>query len=371
MHFFYMYIYLILCFLYIKRPKILASQSGKNNHLFELSFITSESNEQISVTMNIKESQDQPSRASSIESIEAQLCCELSDLSPSKPDHMTTLQFLSTFGLDDQMYLRGTCNEKLKDVFISIAKKLITFYFLYRGEYRRDYGTSGRRSKNMSLNSKCQLEFAKLMMRSGEVIASMSRYISSLFKCILYLLSSYYRKLEIEQNNCGCSTFYIFFQLTMMEIIDYILSMLAYSERQLLKLIAKFAEGSYTDSEARIQALDFALEMIRKTMLIEEEKFSRHKNSFESCKEFMKSSSSKMSSKYKASRFDTSVSEGSSSSKSSSFKRLFSKKLKGKGKDHQEKKNKRDNNEEDNEPFWNISFLSSLVSGLHDDDVFL
>lgn len=373
MHFLKIYIYSILYLIYLIQPKILVPQLIRNDHIFKLSFIKSEERQNFPIRMRIKESQDQAPGAP-VESVEAQLKSNVADLSPSKPEHMPTSQFLAVFGLDEQMFVKGTCSLEVKDVFIKKIKKIVTFYFLYRGEYKRDYGTSGNKVKDMTVNTRNQSEFAKLMMRSGEVIMFMARYMSLLMNCIMYLLSHYYRKVSILYNEEGCTTYNIFFYLVMMEMIECILMVLKYSKRQLIKLIAKLAEGSYTDSESRIKAIDFALAMISETSDIEKEKFNRYKDKFESCKEYIKHTSSAKSSKHKGSKFDTSISEGSSSLKYS-LKKLLGKKSKS---NEKEEKKKDDGDEdgdededEDEDPFWKLALDSLNMDAMYDDDVFL
>lgn len=373
MHFLKIYIYSILYLIYLIQPRILVSRLVKNNYIFELSFIKAEKRQNFPVQMRIKESQDQAPGAPTVESVEVQLKSNVADLSPSKPEHMPASQFLAVFGLDDQMFVKGTCSSEVKDVFIKKTKKIVTFYFLYRGEYKRDYDTSGNRGKDMTVNTRNHSEFVKLMTRSGEVIMFMSRYMSLLMNCIMYLLSHYYRKVSISYNEEGCTTYNIFFHLVMMEMIECILMILRYSRRQLIKLIAKLAEGSYTDSESRIKAIDLALAMISETSDIEKEKFNKHKENFELCKEYIKHASSAKGSKYKGSKFDTSIS-GSSSSLKYSLKKLLGKKPKSNEKG-EKKKDDGDgdgdgDDDKDEEPFWKLVLDSFNIDAMYDDDVF-
>ncbi|POM82548.1 hypothetical protein CmeUKMEL1_02945 [Cryptosporidium meleagridis] len=323
--------------------------------------------------MKIKES-DQAAGAPTIESVEAQLKSNVGDLSPLKPEHMSAFQFLTNFGLDEQMHVKGTCNSEVKEVFINKTKKIVTFYFLYRGEYSRDYGKSNNRGKDMTANTKTQSVFVNLMNRTSDIIMFMAKYMSLLMSCIMYLLSHYYRKVLILNNEEGCTTYYIFFHLVMMEMIDCIMGILSYSKRQLVKLVARLAEGSYTDSESRIQAIDLALAMISETVSIEKEKFNKHSEKFESCKEFIKHTSSALSSRYKASKFDTSTS-GSPSSSKHSFKKLFGKKQKSKEKDKREKDHEDEDGAEETyegeDPFWKLVLDSITVTNMYDDDVFM
>ncbi|OII70836.1 uncharacterized protein cubi_00981 [Cryptosporidium ubiquitum] len=379
---FFLQIYSISFLLYYFYIKIHAPQSVESHYQIEFSLIKSRARSSRSRSTNNGRNSRQSSEAAAVQFLEDQMKSPPSPLSPSKPSHLRITEFLSSYGVDDQMYVGGVCDDQLREYYYSKLKKIVGFFFLVKGEYKHNYGTNGPVGRDRTLHSKFRSQYATLITRFDDIFTALKNYMELLFNCLLYIFSHSYREIEVEPNDYNCTRISIYFFLMIMEITNYMLKIFGYLEKQFAKLIAQLLEKKHDDVEARIQAIYFALEMIRETKKLEEEKFSRSKDQFDTCKSYIKTGSLQSESGHKRSIFDDSVSESSSSTKSSTFMKLkLGKMFKKKGKDKKGKKGRgdqteaeqrRDDNEDNDEsPFWKLSLLTFNPDDVLDDDVFL
>lgn len=148
-----------------------------------------------------------------VSAVQNEIVVELPSLSPSKPPQQSIEEFLAEYGVYGHIHSRKVCNLELREQYYTQAKKVLTFFFLVKGEYKRDYGTGGPTTQDRTFNSKFLSKYATYITRFNDILVSLEKFLNELFACILYIFSHYYKRLKVKRNKHNCTEALVYLNL--------------------------------------------------------------------------------------------------------------------------------------------------------------